>query len=232
MAFRRVVPGVVQVSRGPINAFLIEADHLTLVDAGYPSSEAGILRAVRALGRQPADVRDILVTHAHPDHVGGLAAIKAATGAEVWAHESEAAAIRRGSVPMTMTATPELLPGTVFRLFVPRGTASFAAAEVEHMVADGDVLPVAGGIQGVHVPGHTAGHLVFLWPRHGGVLFVGDAAANLAGLGLSFGYDDHGEGRRSLAKIASLEFAAACFGHGSPITRRAAERFRRKWGTR
>jgi glyoxylase-like metal-dependent hydrolase (beta-lactamase superfamily II) len=61
------------------------------------------------------------------------------------------------------------------------------------------------------------------------VLFAGDAAANILGLGLSVGYEDLETGKRSLARIARLNFAVACFGHGRPIRRGASERFRRKW---
>ena len=232
MAVRGVVPGLVQVSMGPINAFIIETDHVTIIDTGYAGSEGVLLGAVRALGRQPGDVRHILVTHEHHDHAGSVAALKTATGADAWAHEKEAAVIRHGTLSFPLTPSPGLLPRVLYRLLILRGQLSYPAAEVEHVVADGDVLPAAGGIRAVHVPGHTAGHLAFLWPQRGGVLFAADAAANFAGLGASLWHEDHAEARRSLAKLASLDFAAACFGHGRPITRRAAERFRRKWGAR
>jgi glyoxylase-like metal-dependent hydrolase (beta-lactamase superfamily II) len=232
MGVRGIVPGVAQVSMGPINAFVIETDHVTIIDTGYAGSEGVLLREVRALGWQPRDVRHILVTHAHHDHAGSLAALKAATGADAWAHEKEAAVIRRGTLSFPLTPSPGLLPRILFRMFIPHGPVSYPIAEVDHVVTDGDVLPVAGGIRVVHVPGHTAGHLAFLWPQRGGVLFAADAAANFAGLGASLWHEDHAEARRSLAKLASLDFAVACFGHGRPITRRAAERFRRKWGAR
>jgi glyoxylase-like metal-dependent hydrolase (beta-lactamase superfamily II) len=99
---------------------------------------------------------------------------------------------------------------------------------VEHEVSDGEVLPFAGGIRAVHVPGHCAGQLAFLWPRHGGVLFVADAAANVAGLlGLSPGHEDLEEGKRSAKKLAGLDFEAACFGHGRAIRSGASARFRK-----
>ncbi len=66
--------------------------------------------------------------------------------------------------------------------------------------------------------------MALLWPSHR-VLFVGDAAANMMGLGLSLGYEDLELGKRSLARLATLDFEVACFGHGAPIKRGASARF-------
>jgi len=75
-----------------------------------------------------------------------------------------------------------------------------------------------------------AAQVAFLWPEQGGVLFAADAAANMLGLGYAPIYEDLEEGRASLAKLASLEFEVACFGHDRAIVAAAARRFRQKWG--
>lgn len=230
MALRQIVPGVYQISLGLVNAFFIDSGERTLVDTGYPGSAEAVLRAVRELGRDPQAIRHILVTHNHPDHAGSLAALKQATGAPAYMHHADAGAVRKGQITMRMKPVSGLLPGALFRLFIPRGPVSIPAAQIEHEVADGETLPAAGGIRVVWTPGHSPGHLVFLWPRHGGVLFAADAASSIVGLGLSLGYEDLAEGRRSLAKIAGFDFEVAVFGHGRPITSGAAARFRGKWG--
>ena len=79
------------------------------------------------------------------------------------------------------------------------------------------------------VQGHCAGQLAFHWSEQGGVLFAADAASNAFGLSLSPVHEDLDEGKRSLSKLASLEFEVACFGHGKPITSAAGERFRKQW---
>jgi glyoxylase-like metal-dependent hydrolase (beta-lactamase superfamily II) len=61
------------------------------------------------------------------------------------------------------------------------------------------------------------------------VLIAADAAANVFGLALSPMYEDVDEGRRSLSKLAGLEFEVACFGHGKAIQSGASRRFGRKW---
>jgi glyoxylase-like metal-dependent hydrolase (beta-lactamase superfamily II) len=65
-----------------------------------------------------------------------------------------------------------------------------------------------------------------LWPQKGGVLFAADACSNVFGLNLSIAYEDLEEGKRSLNKLAELEFQIACFGHGKAILHDAAEHFR------
>jgi glyoxylase-like metal-dependent hydrolase (beta-lactamase superfamily II) len=68
-----------------------------------------------------------------------------------------------------MNPAPGLVTGMMFQMFV-RPVERVEPATVEHHVHTQEVLPVAGGLTTIHVPGHCAGQLAFLWPRHGGVL--------------------------------------------------------------
>jgi glyoxylase-like metal-dependent hydrolase (beta-lactamase superfamily II) len=97
---------------------------------------------------------------------------------------------------------------------------------VEHEAGDGEELPFAG-LRAIHTPGHTAGHLAFLLPCGGGVLFVGDAAVNFGRLAPPLIAEDFAETERSLRKLADLDFRVAAFAHGRPILNGASERFRR-----
>ena len=127
-----------------------------------------------------------------------------------------------------MKAAPGLLTGILFRLFV-RPVPSVEAASIENLAEDGQQLPIAGGLTPIHVPGHCAGQLAFLWPQQGGVLFAADSCSNMMGLGWSLGYEDFDEGKRSLRKLSALDFDVACFGHGKAILKDAATKFREKW---
>ena len=62
------------------------------------------------------------------------------------------------------------------------------------------------------------------------MLFAGDVASNLMGLGDPVGFESLKDGRASQRKLASLSFDAAGFGHGKPIARDASTHFRNKWG--
>lgn len=230
MLAKQIVSGLYVIPLGMVNTFLIDADGLTLIDAGAPGSEAKILQAIQELGKQPTDIQQILITHAHPDHVGGLAALKALTKAPAYIHPLDAIDVRAGKVSRPLTPVPEVFKRILFELFIRRSPPTFPAATIEHEIKDGEVLPIAGGLQAIHVPGHAAGQLAFLWPLHNGILFAADTCSSMGGLGLSLGYEDLAEGKRSLAKLAKLDFAIACFGHGNAITQDAAAQFRKKWG--
>jgi glyoxylase-like metal-dependent hydrolase (beta-lactamase superfamily II) len=128
-------------------------------------------------------------------------------------------------------ANPSSVAGRLFGWAVERMPQNHPPpARAGHEVQDGETVPVAGGVQAVHTPGHTAGHMSYLMPGHGGVLFAGDAAAHMFGrIGkpmLMF-TEDMAQARESMRKLAALEFDTACFGHGSVLKGKANVEFRR-----
>ena len=227
---RTIATGVYEIGLGGVNAFLIDLDDggLLLVDAGFARSGPRIGRTIRDVGRTPSDLRAVLMTHLHGDHTGALAEVKSHTGAEVWMHPADAALVRRGVFARPLEPGPGLLRRGIARISALRPAQPGEPIAVEHEVADGETLPFAG-LQAVYTPGHTAGHLALLLPRDGGVLFVGDAATNFVRLGWGQIYEDVGEGRASLAKLAALDFEVAAFAHGRAIRAHADERFRARW---
>jgi glyoxylase-like metal-dependent hydrolase (beta-lactamase superfamily II) len=228
MAAKRIVDGVYGIGVGGVNVFLLEdPDGFVLIDAGFPEKAEAILEAVRGLGKQPRDVRHIVVTHGHPDHIGSLAALQRATGAETWMHPLDAGIARAGGGFRKLTPAPGLLSQLMLKLVRPG--AKVEPAVIDHEIEDGEELPIAGGLRVVHMPGHCAGQVALLWPRHGGVLFAADACMHLLRLDWTIGYEDIAEGGRSLRKLNGLAFDVACFGHGRAIVGGAAERFREKW---
>ena len=177
------------------------------------------------MGRLPQDVVAIVVTHAHRDHTGGLAEMKRRTGAEVWMHASDATLVE-GALPHRPFGPAKVARPTLLRRVLnaaPEGRLEPVA--VAHQVADGDELPF-DGLRAFHTPGHSAGHLALLLPRDGGVLFVGDAVSNTFRTGLSALNEDVEGSRRSLARLAALEFDVACFAHGRPLRHGASAAFR------
>jgi len=227
-----VLPGVyaIKIRWGYVNAFLLTGeDGLTLVDSGLPGQVRTLLRAVERIGRKPADLKHIAVTHHHVDHTGSLANLVQATQAKVYVHPLDAPIVR-GEKPVPGPNPKSILGKIVHPLIARLPAYRLEPAKVDQEVQDGDTLPVAGGLKAVHTPGHTAGHLSYLMPGHGGVLFAGDAAGNLFGrLGPPLGMytEDMAEVKASLRKIAELEFDAACFGHGSVLRGKASAAFRR-----
>jgi glyoxylase-like metal-dependent hydrolase (beta-lactamase superfamily II) len=71
-----------------------DPDGLTLIDTSLPGSGPAIADAIRGLGRQPAEVRRLVLTHAHQDHVGAAAEVAAWGDVTVLAHRADAPVIR------------------------------------------------------------------------------------------------------------------------------------------
>jgi glyoxylase-like metal-dependent hydrolase (beta-lactamase superfamily II) len=230
MLAKPIVPGLYVIPLGPVNTFLLDDDGLTLIDTGVPGSGQKIVQAIRELGRQPDEIRRILITHCHPDHAGGLAEVQALTSAPTYAHPLDAPDIQAGQVSRPVRPAPKLITRILYELLIRRSSPRYPPARVDHELNGGDELPIAGGLQVIHAPGHAAGQVVFFWPKHGGVLFAADTCGNLPRFGYSVVYEDFALGQQTLAKLAAYEFEIACFGHGSAILNKAAQRFREKWG--
>lgn len=229
MPFKSILPGLYSLTRGGVNVFLIDvADGLTLIDTGLPNSSDAIVAGLRSLGKQPQDIRQILVTHGHRDHAGSLAAIQRMTGAPVGMHALDAAVVEAGLPQRPLARAPGLLNAILFPM-VGLFNGAVEPAPVARKIQDGEELVIAGGMRAIHIPGHSAGQLALLWAQHGGVLFVADAVSNMIGLGWSVANEDFTLTQRSVRNLAALDFEVACFGHGNAIVGGAAQQFRRKW---
>ena len=229
MAMKRVIKGVHVVPMGMANAFLIEGDDgLTLINAGYPGKEAAVFRAIRGLGRSLGQLKHLIFTHGHPDHIGSAAAIVRETGARTYLHPLDIPMAESGGPFRPLRAAPGPLRRVLCKLFY-HPEERLEAVAIDQPLTAGEILPIAGGIEVIHTPGHCAGQCALLW-LPGRMLFAGDVASNLMGLGDPVGFESLKDGRASQRKLASLSFDAAGFGHGKPIARAASTHFRKKWG--
>ncbi len=144
-----IIPNVHHIAGVMANPYLIlDADGLTLIDRGMPGSAKKILQYVRDLGHAPNDLRRILITHADVDHVGSLAALKAASGARVYTSAIEAEAIAAGSPSRTFQrgGLRKWLFSLMGRFF------KFQPMQVDEILRDGDMLPILGGLRVVSTP--------------------------------------------------------------------------------
>jgi glyoxylase-like metal-dependent hydrolase (beta-lactamase superfamily II) len=229
MGMELVINRVHIVPMGMANAYLIEGDDgLTLIDAGFPNKQAAVFEAIRGLARSPDQLRHLIFTHGHPDHIGSAAAIVRETGARTYMHPLDIPMAESGGPFRSMTPAPGLLRQLMCRLFFDPDERLEPVA-IDQPLIDREILPIAGGIEVIHIPGHCAGQVALLW-HPGRMLFAADVCMNLMGLADPVGFENLEEGRESQRKLAGLSFDAAGFGHGKPIPRDASARFRNKWG--
>lgn len=232
MAADEVLPGIrqIRIRMFYVNAYLVDGDELTLVDTGLPGSEKGLVKEIREAGRDPSDLKHIAITHHHTDHAGSLARLITKTpNASVYAHPKDVPIIV-GDNPVP-GPSPDSTAGRILKpLLMRMQPKRLEHVEITNVVEDGAGIPAAGGMTVIHTPGHTAGHVSYLKPGNGGVLFVGDAAGNLFGnVGPPIGMftEDMAQAHESIRKLAALEFDAAVFGHGGVAKGKANIAFRR-----
>lgn len=207
-----VIPNVYRLEAGGVNLYLcVEETGLTLIDSGLPKKEKLVLAAIAEIGRQPTDLKHILITHADMDHVGSLAAIQAGSGAKVHASRETAAYLQRGRSPQHMPWPVQLMIDLFIRYKpVPAGV-------IENIQA-GDILPIMDGLHVLATPGHTREHHSFYIPAKG-ILFAGDALNTRDGR-LQPTPDritaDKEAARQSAIRLLELAPAIFACGHGDP----------------
>ena len=109
-----LAPGIHSLGHGKgghVHAFLIEnGDELSLVDTLFENDARLVLDAISRLGRKVSDLKRIAITHGHRSHLGGLAALKRASGATVYAHEWEADIVSGDRRAQPVSLLPKQLP--------------------------------------------------------------------------------------------------------------------------
>ena len=178
------------------NSYALGTREVLLVEPATPYEDEqrewlAWARGLSTEGRRPIA---IVVTHHHPDHVGGAEALARALGLPLWAHEA------------TLARLPFVAHG---------GIATRTLHDGERLVLDG-ASPEAWEV--LHTPGHAAGH-VCLFDRRARVVVVGDMVASVGTILIAPG---PGEGHmatylKELARLESLEAAVALPAHGDPI---------------
>lgn len=179
------------------NCYIIPADNGKAVVIDPASS--GEVEAV--LDSNELELGGIIITHGHFDHFAGAAALKAATGAEVYAPDLDAEMLTSADKSWAW-----FMQGT-----------DFAPVKADHVFTDGDTFSVSGvEFRVMAAPGHTAGSCLLFCDRYG-VIFSGDVIFR-GSVGRTDGFS--GSDRmmvQSLKKISELpdtrNFEILC-GHG------------------
>lgn len=179
-----------------------------LIDTGLPGQLELIRAAVKKAGFSIEQITKVILTHHDMDHVG-CAKLLSELGIEMMAHEQEAPYIQ-GDEPSPKLVNMEkhineLSEGErAFYERIKAGAPNFYV-HVDRLLRDGEMLPFCGGIEVIHTPGHTPGHISLLL-RESNILVTGDAANILEGV-LTDANPDHTldiqEAEKSFEKMKS-----------------------------
>lgn len=147
----RVFGNVWYVGTCNVSAVLVTSPQgHVLIDAATEQAAPAILASIRAAGFDPRDVRWIVTSHEHFDHVGGLAALQRATGARIAARAGARRTLQTG---MVSPADPQV-----------QEIHGFAPVKVDRVLRDGAVLAVGPlRLTALATPGHTEGSTSWRW---------------------------------------------------------------------
>jgi len=202
-----IVAGVHAIRLLNVYAYLVDGPQLTLIDAGLVGSGKRVGREVARLGRSMGDLTRIICTHAHPDHIGGVREIAGEREVEILMHPADLAGLK-----VTLRdAVANRNRGQLIAYFTRHpGEAT--------PVEDGQLLPIMGGLQVVHTPGHTPGSICLYAPRYK-LLFVGDTLQVIRGkvtFASSVFSEDLPLAMASVSRMAQLDVETIVFSHYPP----------------
>ncbi|HZK06412.1 MAG TPA: MBL fold metallo-hydrolase [Actinomycetaceae bacterium] len=217
----KIHPLVSPWGRFGLYSFFIDAPEPAIIDTGTAESPAGgIVPELERLGRSVEEIRWILLTHGHIDHLGGAYALWEMTGrrANVVIHEADADLLRsrRAHVDLYLAIRDQYLRDPGAEAEQTRMAESVISGEMEPTltVRGGEKLALGGGV-GVsvhHVPGHTPGSVAYAVEGQNAV-FTGDAVQVYGGANGFPGYEDPAAARASLEHLRELAPSYMYLGH-------------------
>ena len=182
------------------NSYLIVGDEPTLIDCGSSEGYPALKRDLKSFGYEPKDIRKVIATHGHWDHLSGMAYLRAESDAQLFLHEAECEHVETGDP----NRTAAFLYG---RPFLP--------VKVDHVLRDRDVLDVNGyRFEVFHSPGHSPGS-VCLWTEINELKLLVAGDTFWAGFHPRVG-SNLDDWARSLDRLLQLEFDVMTIGHCPP----------------
>ncbi|MFX1485833.1 MAG: MBL fold metallo-hydrolase [Promethearchaeota archaeon] len=197
------------------NVYVLGEDDLTLIDLGTAANLTHLFGAIKSFGLDSRRIRQIVVTHAHIDHIGGLPKISELLNPKICAPKGEADYIEK--------ADDHMILSWMFG-------SKFEPVDVDVRLSSGDMLQVDDfHLRVLHTPGHTRGSIC-LYDEEKKTLLSGDTVFS----GGAFGRVDLPTGnaeelRKSLLMLSKLEVEYLLPGHMNTVTKGANEDIRQSY---
>ncbi len=222
-AMKVLARDVYWLNLGIANAYVLgNPTAFTLVDTGYPGSLPKIEKQLTAGGFSLSNLKNIFITHAHPDHFGSLAAVLERKSVPVWASALEATAIE-GKTPLPSGDPSSLSALGRFMLSQSQKAKPPQSARVNHILEHGkqgqDLSELLPGLSAVWLPGHTPGQLG-LWLERERLLIGADATNHfLPWLGFppAAFTSSLPDAKATIRKMADMNPQKLAIGHGAPL---------------
>jgi len=223
----QIAPGIHRIGdRSWVNSYLLEdAGEVTIIDAGLPGYYRDIPRELALMGRTVDDVRALVLTHGHSDHIGFAERLRRNRRVPVSVHEADAA-LARGEVPNPAKGLgPTRLGPLLGFLWFSALRGGLRTPKLQQVATFGDqaTLDVPGSPRVILTPGHTPGSAVLHVPSRN-ALFVGDALATYAvttgarGPQVAPFTADAAQAVASLGRLEAVSAELVLPGHGDPWT--------------
>ncbi len=182
------------------NAYLIGGDEPTLIDCGGLEGYPMLKRNLAELGYQPKDIRRVIATHGHWDHLSAMSLLRRESDATLLLHPAEKLVVETGDWERTSAFLYN---------------CAFPPTPVDGLIYDGDILRVGKfEMRVLHTPGHTPGGVCF-WMNAGGlkILIAGDTLFGGYHPKIHSNLDDW---IQSVDRLLELDFDVMTIGHCPP----------------
>ncbi len=227
MKATQITENVFQLTLPIVNVFLVDYPAgLILIDTGPKGSKELIFQGIRQIGKQPEDLKFVILTHAHHDHSGGLASILKSVQAAVYTSALCAKMIAKG---IAFQPKSKML-AFLLRLVTMNGKLNLQFLYIQpvktniKIVSEGDCIPDANGLEVINAPGHCAEQIALFYPVKEVLLFAADAAENEMQLKPAFAYQSKRVNQLTLQKLTAFPFDIVVFGHGKAATKAEFEK--------
>src|SRR5436190_5140995 len=231
----KITEGLHRVGPGLVSCYLVEeSGGVTIVDAGMPGLWSELLAELAAMGRSLDDVRAVILTHGHSDHIGFAERARRERNIPVSIHEFDAA-MARGEEKGGQRGAGPIKPLALVRFLwfgIRHGALRTPTVGVVSTFGDGATLDVPGSPRVILVPGHSPGNSALHVPARDALL-VGDAFATESVANGSTGpmiapfSADPAQAVASLDRLEAIEARRVLPGHGQPWTAGVGEAIRR-----